>query len=80
MAERKRLQWQVGERTKGRKFSRSEVLNKPQIVGNNNRFVFIITYHPVLSKLKNVLSEIHLLFTHEIEHGKFFWENAYSWI
>ena len=35
MAERKRLQWQVGERTKARKFLRSEVLNKQQIVGNN---------------------------------------------
>ena len=72
MAERKRLQWQVGERTKARKFLRAEVLNKQQIVGNNIRFVFIITYHPVLSKLKNVLSEIHLLLTPEIEHRKVF--------
>ena len=42
-----------------RKFSRSEVLNKQKRVGNNCRFVFNITYHPVLSKLKNLLSEIH---------------------
>ena len=48
---------------KARKFSRSEVLNKRKSVGNNNRFVFNITYHPVRSKLKNILSGIHLLLT-----------------
>ena len=57
---------------KARKFSRSEVLNKRKSVGNNNRFVSNIAYHPVLSKLKNVLSEIHLLLTPEKEHGKVF--------
>ena len=46
---------------------RSEVLNKQKHLGNNSRFAFNITYHPVLSKLKNVLSEIHLLL---IVHGK----------
>ena len=43
---------------KARKFSTSEVLNKGDNVGNNNRFVFNVTYHPVLSKRNNVLSEI----------------------
>ena len=32
-------------------------------MGNKSRIVFNITYHPVFSKLKNVLSEIHLLLT-----------------
>ena len=52
-----------GQILKARKFSRSEVLNKRKSVGNNNRFVFNITYHPVRSKLKNILSGIHLLLT-----------------
>ena len=55
---------------KSTKFSRSEVLNKRKSVGNSNRFVFNLTYHPVLSKLKNVLSEIHLLLTPHRAHGK----------
>ena len=55
-----------------RKFSTSEVLNKQKRVGNNCRFVFNITYHPVLSKLKNLLSEIHWLLTPDREHGKVF--------
>ena len=61
-----------GQILKARKFSRSEVLNKRKRVGNNSRFVFNITYHPVLSKLKNVLSEIQLLLTPDREHGKVF--------
>ena len=59
-----------GQILKARKFSRSEVLNKRKRVGNNSRFAFNITYHPVLSKLKNVLSEIHSLLTPDREHGK----------
>ena len=55
-----------------RKLSRSEVLNKQKRVGNNSRFIFNIIYHPVLSKLKNVLSGIHLLLTPDREHGKVF--------
>ena len=43
---------------KPRKFSRSEV--------------FSITYLRVFSKLKNVLSEIHLLLTPDGKHGKAF--------
>ena len=41
-------------------------------MGNKSRIVFNITYHPVFSKLKNVLSEIHLLLTPDREHGKVF--------
>ena len=41
-------------------------------MGNKSRIVFNINYHPVFSKLKNVLSEIHLLLTPDREHGKVF--------
>ena len=61
-----------GQILKDRKFSRSEVLNKRKRVENNSRFVFNITYHPVLSKLKNVLSEIHLLLAPDREHVNVF--------
>ena len=57
-----------GQILKARKFSRSEVLNKQKRMGNKSRIVFNITYHPVFSKLKNVLSEIHLLLTPDREH------------
>ena len=65
-----KLVW--GQIFKARKISRSEVSSKRKGVGNNNRFVFNITYHPVLSKLKNLLSEIHLLLTPNREHWKVF--------
>ena len=61
-----------GQILKARKFLRSEVLNKQKRMGNKSRIVFNITYHPVFSKLKNVLSEIHLLLTPDREHGKVF--------
>ena len=61
-----------GQILKARKFSRSEVLNKLKRVGNKNRFVFYINYHPVFLKLKNILSGIHLLLTPDREHGKVF--------
>ena len=61
-----------GQILKARKFSRSEVLNKQKRMGNKSRIVFNITYHPVFSKLKNVLSEIHLLSTPDREHRKVF--------
>ena len=38
-------------------------------MGNKSRIVFNITYHPVFSKLKNVLSEIHL---YHKEHERVF--------
>ena len=61
-----------GQILEATKFSMSEVLNKRKSVGNNNRFVFNIMDHPLLLKLKNVLSEIHLLLTPDREHGKVF--------
>ena len=61
-----------GKILKTRKFSKSEVLNKQKRVGNKNRFVFNIIYHPVFSKFKNILSEKYLLLTPDREHGKVF--------
>ena len=53
---------------KSRKFSRAEISNEQKRVRNENRFVFNITYHPVFSKLKTVISEMHLLLTLDQEH------------
>ena len=39
---------------------------------NKSITFFGLTYHPLFSKLKNVLSEIHLLLTPDREHGKVF--------
>ena len=61
-----------GQTLKARKLLRSEVLNKRKSVGNSSRFVFNITDHPVLSKLKNVLSEMHFQLTPDREHGNIF--------
>ena len=63
--------WQE-DKSLRQEISRPEVLNKQKRVGNKNRFVFNITYHPLFSKLKNILSEIHLLLTPDREHGKVF--------
>lgn len=53
------LQRQIGQI---RPESRSDVLNKQKRIRKKSRFVFNITY-PVFSKLKTILSEIHLLLT-----------------
>ena len=55
-----------------RNFSRSEVLNKQKRIGIESGFVLNVPYHLVFLKLKNVLSEIHLLLTPSKEHGKVF--------
>ena len=39
-----------GQILKARKFSRSDVLSKQKHVGNKNRFVFNVIYHPVFLK------------------------------
>ena len=61
-----------GQILQARKFSKSQVFNKGKRVENKSRFVFNITYHPVFSKLKNVLAEMHLLLRPDREHGKVF--------
>ena len=42
---------------------------------HKNKYVFNITYYPIFSKLKNILSKIHLLLTPDRENRKVF-ENA----
>ena len=70
MAERKGCidQLEREQILKAKKFSILEVLKKRKSKGNNNSFAFNIRYHPVPLKLKNVLSEIHLLLTPDTEH------------
>ena len=63
--------WQE-DKSLRQEFSRAEGLNRQRRVANKNRFVFNITYHPVFSNLKNILSEIHLLLTPDREHRKAF--------
>ena len=63
--------WQE-DKSLRQEISRPEVLNKQKRVGNKNRFVFNITYHPVFSNLKNILSGIHLLLTPDREHRTVF--------
>ena len=53
---------------KAKIFLKLEVLNKKKRVGNKIRFVLIIAFHPVFSKLKNVLCDIQLLLTPDREH------------
>lgn len=55
---------------KAKIFLKLEVLNKKKRVGNKIRFVLIIAFHPVFSKLKNVLCDIQLLLTPDREHWK----------
>ena len=70
MAERKGCidQLEREQILKAKKFSILEVLKKRRSKGNNNSSAFNIRYHPVPLKLKNVLSEIHLLLTPDTEH------------
>ena len=39
---------------------------------HKNKLVFNITYYPIFSKLKNILSKIHLLLTSDREHSNVF--------
>ena len=57
------------------KYSRTELLQIQRAKVHKNKLVFNITYYPVFSKLKNILSNIHLLLTPDREHRKVF-ENA----
>ena len=58
--------------TEEQEVRRSEVLSERKHIRNESKVVFNITYHPVFSKLKNVLSEIHLLLAPGSEHGTVF--------
>ena len=55
-----------------RKLKRTDLLNKSKDKTNDKKLVFNITYHPALSKLKTVMSNIHILLTPDKEHTKVF--------
>ena len=54
------------------KYKRTELLRSQKEEVHKNKLVFNITYYPVFSKLKNILSKIHLLLTSDREHSKVF--------
>ena len=57
---------------KGRKYKRTELFRCQIEEVHKHRLVFNITYYPIFSKLKNILSKIHLLLTPDREHSKVF--------
>ena len=56
---------------KARKYKITELLHSQREEVHKNKLVFNITYYPIFSKLKNILSKIHLL-TPDREHNKVF--------
>ena len=58
---------------KARKYRRSDLLSKKKReVNQNNKSFLNITYHPLLSRLKHTLNDIHILLTPDKEHKKVF--------
>ena len=57
---------------KAQKYRRKELLHSHRVKVHKNKLVFNITYYPICSKLKNILSNIHLLLTPDREHRKVF--------
>ena len=57
---------------KARKYKRAELLHSQREEVHKNKLVFNITYCPIFSKLKNILSKIRLLLTPDREHSKVF--------
>ena len=57
---------------KARKYKRTELLHSQREEVHKNKLFFNITYYPIFSKLKNILSKIHLLLTPDREHSKVF--------
>ena len=53
-----------------RKLKKAEILNKPKDKIKEKRLVFNVTYHPAFSKLKKVMSNIHILLTPDQEHNR----------
>ena len=54
------------------KFGRNELLNKEKNSPSENKLVLNITYHPAYSRVKEVLTNIHVLLTHNEEHRNAF--------
>ena len=57
-----------------RKLKKAEILNKPKDKIKEKRLVLNVTYHPAFSKLKKVMSNIHILLTPDQEHNRVFKE------
>jgi len=58
---------------RARKFSRNDLLNKESKRDTKEgRLILNITYHPALSKLKSILSKIHILLSCDREHKEVF--------
>ena len=57
---------------RARKFNRKDLLNKERQDCTSPDLIFNITYHPAFSKLKTVLSNIHILLAVNQEHQKVF--------
>ena len=55
----------------GRKFNRNYLLDREKDEKMTNLTLNII-YHPAFSKIKNILSKIHVILTHDQEHRKVF--------
>ena len=49
-----------------------DLLNKQNTNDKEDQLVFNITYHPAFSKIKNIVSDIHLPLTPDKEHQKVF--------
>ena len=57
-----------------RNLKKAEILNKPKDKIKEKRLVLNVTYHPAFSKLKKVMSNIHILLTPDQEHNRVFKE------
>ena len=57
---------------KARKFRRDELLNREKAIREPPSLVFSVSYHPAFSKLRNLLSNIHLILSPNQEHQKVF--------
>ena len=55
-----------------RKYNRETLLDKVRDGNKENNLTLNIVYHPSFSRLRNILSEIHLLLTPDQEHRKVF--------
>ena len=57
---------------KARKHTRVDLLHNVSQPKSDKKLIFNITYHPALSKVKNILKRVHLLLTPDREHQKVF--------
>ena len=57
---------------KARKYKTTELLQSQREEVHKHKLVFNISYYPIFSKLKNILSKIHLLLTPDREHSNVF--------